>query len=221
MPPGRMDKPQIIQRIVDPGVFAILRMETSEPLLHVAQALFDGGISVMEIPMTTPDALQTVAAVKKKFGDKIVMGVGSILDMKTARAAMVIGADFVVTPVTKPDVIRVCNRYLRPVISGAYTPTEALHAQESGADFVKIFPADDLGPGYIKSLLAPMPMLKLVPTGGVTHQNAAEYLAAGCAALAVLTAVITKEALKKCDWKAITQHSRAFVEILSKQRTKK
>ena len=217
---GRMDKPQIIQRIVDPGVFAILRMESSEPLLHVAQALFDGGISVMEIPMTTPDALQTIAAVKKKFGDKIVMGVGSILDMKTARAAMVIGADFVVTPVTRPDVIRVCNRYLRPIISGAYTPTEAFHAQESGADFVKIFPADGLGPAYIKSLLAPMPMLKLVPTGGVTHQNAAEYLAAGCAALAVSTAVMPNAVVQNREWKKIAKSAAALVEIIAKARQK-
>jgi 2-dehydro-3-deoxyphosphogluconate aldolase/(4S)-4-hydroxy-2-oxoglutarate aldolase len=182
--------------------------------MHVAQALFEGGMTVMEIPMTTPDALQTIAAVKKSFGDKIVIGVGSIVDVKTARAAMVIGADFVVTPVTKVDVIRVCNRYLRPVISGAFTPTEALHADESGADLVKIFPADNLGPAYIRSLLAPLPMLRLVPTGGVNHKNAAEYLTAGSAALAVSTAVVPKEAVQSGDWKQIAKAAEAFIDVL-------
>ena len=215
-----MDKPEIIQRILDPGVFAILRMDSSGPLLHVAEALCEGGLTVMEIPMTTPDAMQTIAAAKKKFGDKIVMGVGSVLDPHTARAAILIGADFVVTPVTSPGIIRTCNRYLKPVISGAYTPTEALHAQESGADFVKIFPAGNLGPGYIKSLLAPMPMLRLIPTGGVTLQNAVEYFHAGSVALAVSTAVVPKSAVHDHDWKTITQASRAFIEIAGKARRK-
>ena len=213
-----MDKPEIIRRILDPAVLAILRLDSSGPLMHVAEALCEGGITVMEIPMTTPDALQTIAAVKKQHGDKIVMGVGSILDPHTARAAILIGADFVVTPVTNSGISKTCNRYLKPVISGAYTPTEAHHAHESGADFVKIFPADNLGPGYIKSLLAPMPMLKLIPTGGVTHQNAAEYLVAGCAALAVSTAVIPKQAVQTRDWKAITAGAVALVEIISKHK---
>ncbi len=168
----------------------------------------------MEIPMTTPDALQSIDAVKKKFGDKIVMGVGSVLDPHTARAAILVGADFVVTPVTNPGIIKTCNRYLRPIVCGAYTPTEALLAHESGADFIKIFPADNLGPAYIKSLLAPMPMLKLIPTGGVSHQNAAQYLAAGSVALAVATAVIPKEAVQAGDWKKITETGRALLEIV-------
>ena len=213
-----MDKPEIIRRIIDPGVFAILRLDTSAHLLHIAEALLDGGMSVMEIPMTTPDALHTIAAAKKKFGDNIVMGVGSVLDPHTARAAILIGADFVVTPITNPAIIKTCNRYLRPIISGAYTPTEAHHAHESGADFVKIFPADNLGPGYIKSILAPMPMLKLIPTGGVTHKNAAEYLEAGSAALAVSTAVMPKEAIKGHHWKAITHAAASMVEVIGKGR---
>lgn len=212
----RMEKAEIIRRLVDPPVLAILRLNTSGPLMHVAEALFEGGISVMEIPMTTPDAMQTIAAVKKQHGDKIVMGVGSVLDPHTARAAILIGADFVVTPVTNPGIIKTCNRYLKPVISGAYTPTEAFHAHESGADFVKIFPADNLGPGYIKSVLAPLPMLKLIPTGGVTHQNAAEYLVAGSTALAVSTAVIPKQALQTRDWKTITGCASAFLDAIKK-----
>lgn len=213
-----MEKPEIIQRILDPGVLAILRMDSSGPLLHIVEALSEGGITVMEIPMTTPDALQTIAAVKKKHGDKIVMGVGSILDPHTARAAILIGADFVVTPVTNPGIIKTCNRYLKPVISGAYTPTEAMHAHESGADFVKIFPADNLGPGYIKSILAPMPMLKLIPTGGVTHQNAAAYIHAGSVAIAVATAVIPTDAVKSREWGKITQSAAAFIDAVKMAR---
>lgn len=213
-----MDKPEIIRRILDPGIIAILRTHSSEPLLHVVEALCDGGVTVMEIPMTTPDALQTIDAAKKKFGDKIVMGVGSILDVKTARAAIVIGADFVVTPVTNPDIIKTCNRYLKPVISGAYTPTEAFHAHESGADFIKIFPADDLGPAYIKNLLAPMPMLNLIPMGGVTLKNAAEYIRAGSVAIAAATSLIPGGAIQNRDWAKVTQAAVAFVEAVKTAR---
>ncbi|HWB58020.1 MAG TPA: bifunctional 4-hydroxy-2-oxoglutarate aldolase/2-dehydro-3-deoxy-phosphogluconate aldolase [Chthoniobacteraceae bacterium] len=211
-----MEKPEIIARITGLGVLAILRMDSSTPLMHVAEALHEGGIDVMEIPMTTPDALHTIAAIKKKFGDKIVMGVGSVLDPHTARAAILIGAQFVVTPITSPGIIKTCNRYLKPVISGAYTPTEAHHAHECGADFVKIFPADNLGPAYIKSILAPMPMLKLIPTAGVTHENAAAYLEAGSAALAVSTAVIPKSALEGHDWKAVTHAAERLLKAIKK-----
>ncbi len=213
-----MDKPEILQRILNPGVFAILRFDSSDQLLDIAGALCDGGVTTMEVPMTTPDALQTIAAVKKKFGDKIQAGVGSILDTDTARAAILIGADFVVTPVTNPKIIKTCNRYLKPVISGAYTPTEALLAHEAGADFIKIFPADNLGPGYIKNLLAPMPMLRLIPTGGVTLENAPDYIRAGSVALAAASSLIPAVALQSCDWGKITQSAVAFVEAVKMAR---
>lgn len=209
-----MTKPEILQRIVNPGIVAVIRADSSEQLLSVAGALYEGGVTGMEVTMTTPNALQVISDVTKRFGDKILMGVGSILDTETCRAAILAGAEFVVTPVTRPEVIRLCNRYGKPIICGAYTPTEALLGYESGADFIKIFPADQLGPVYIKNILAPMPMLQIIPTGGVTVESAGSFIKAGCVALAAGSSLVSKEVLKKSDWKGLTATAAAFVEAV-------
>lgn len=215
-----MKKSQIIDRILNPGIVAVIRVDSSEQLMHIAEALADGGVTGMEVTMTTPDALQVIHDVTKKFGDKILMGVGTVLDTETARAAILAGAEFVVTPVTKPDVIRLCNRYGKPIASGAYTPTEALLGHESGADFIKIFPADQLGPQYIKNLLAPLPMLQIIPTGGVSVETAASFIHAGCVALGAGSSLISKEVLKAKDWKKLSETAAAFVEAVKKARAK-
>lgn len=216
-----MTKSKIIERILTPGIVAVIRADSSEQLMHVAGALCEGGVTGMEVTMTTPNALQVISDVTKKFGDKILMGVGTVLDPETARAAILAGAEFVVTPVTKPEIITLCNRYGRPIASGAYTPTEALLAHESGADFVKIFPADQLGPQYIKNILAPLPMLQIIPTGGVTVETAASFINAGCAALAAGSSLVSKEVLKTGDWKKLAATAAAFVEAVKKAREKK
>lgn len=209
-----MSKPQILERIINPGIVAVIRADSSEQLVSVAEALYEGGLTGMEITMTTPNALQVISDVTKRFGNKILMGVGSVLDAETCRAALLAGAEFVVTPVTRPEVIRLCNRYGKPIISGAYTPTEALLGYESGADFIKIFPADQLGPVYIKNILAPMPMLQIIPTGGVTVETAASFIKAGCVALAAGSSLVSKEILKSKDWKKLTETAAAFVEAV-------
>jgi 2-dehydro-3-deoxyphosphogluconate aldolase/(4S)-4-hydroxy-2-oxoglutarate aldolase len=139
------------------------------------------------------------------------MGVGSVLDAETARAALLAGAEFVVTPVVRADVIRLCNRYGKPIASGAFTPTEALTAHELGSDFIKIFPADQLGPKFIRSLLAPLPMLQIIPTGGVTPETAREFLDAGCVALGAASPLVSSEILKTGDWRKLTERAREFV----------
>src|SRR6478736_10420902 len=191
-----MHKSTIIRRLLEPGIIAIIRADSSDQLLHAAEALVAGGITAMEVTMTTPNALQVVGDVTARFGNKLLMGVGSVLDSETCRAAILAGAEFVVTPVTKPDVIRLANRYGKPIAAGAFTPTEALTAHESGADFIKLFPADQVGAPYIKNLLAPLPMLKLVPTGGVTPENIPDYLKAGAVAIGAGSTLVSKEALK-------------------------
>ena len=213
-----MTKPEIIHRILDPGIVAIIRADSSDQLMHVAQALFDGGVTAMEVTMTTPNALDVIGNVTAHFGGKILMGVGSVLDPETARAAILAGAEFVVTPVTKPEVIRICNRYGKPIASGAFTPTEALLAHESGADFVKLFPADQVGPTYIRNILAPLPMLQIIPTGGVTPETAGEFLKAGCVALGAGSALVSKEILRSHDWKQLQQRAEAFVRAVRKAR---
>ncbi len=213
-----MNKLEIIDRLLHPGVIAIIRADHPERLLAAAEALCEGGVTAMEITMTTPGALEVIAEVARTLGGRIVIGVGSVLDSETCRAALLAGAQFVVTPISRPEVITLCNRYGAPIISGAYTPTEALMAQENGADFVKIFPSDQLGPGYIKNLLAPMPQLRLIPTGGVDLVTAPAYIAAGSVALGVGSCLVNAAVLEKRDWKALSAKAAALVAVVAEAR---
>ena len=213
-----MTKPEIIQRLLTPGIIAIIRADSSEQLVAVAEALLAGGVTAMEVTMTTPNALKVIAEVTARFGDKVLMGVGSVLDPETCRAAILAGAEFVVTPVTKPEVIGMCHRYGKPIASGAFTPTECLLAQESGADFVKLFPAELAGPKYIRNLLAPLPMLQIIPTGGVTPETAAEFLDAGCVALGAGSSLVSKEILASRDWRRLVGRAEDFVKAVKKAR---
>ena len=215
-----MTKQQIIDRILNPGIVAVIRADSSEQLFSVAEALCEGGVTALEITMTTPNAIQVIGEVGKKFGSKVLMGVGTVLDTETCRAAILAGAEFVVTPVFRPDVIQLCNRYSKPIASGAYTPTEALLGHESGADFIKIFPADQLGPTYIKNLLAPLPMLRIVPTGGVSVETAAGFIQAGCVALAAGSSLVSKEILKNRDWAKLKELAAQFVAAVARAREK-
>ena len=209
-----MTKPEIIARLLEPGIVAIIRADSSAQLVDAAEALLAGGVTAMEVTMTTPNALAVIAEVTSKFGGRILMGVGSVLDAETARVAILAGAEFVVTPVTKPEVIRMCNRYGKPIASGAFTPTECLLAHESGADFVKLFPANQVGPTYIKNLLTPLPMLQLIPTGGVTPETAAAFLQAGSVALGAGSSLVSKEILAARDWQKLTQRAEEFVQAV-------
>jgi len=211
-----MQKTAIIRRLLDPGVIAIIRADSSDQLIEAAEALYAGGVTAMEVTMTTPNALQVITEVSGRFGGKLLMGVGSVLDPETCRAAILAGAEFVVTPITKPDVIRLANRYGKPIAAGAYTPTEMLTAHESGADFIKLFPAEYAGPDYVKTVLAPLPMLQIIPTGGVTPENAKDFLTAGCVALGAGSALVSKEILKKRDWSALRARAEAFVKAARK-----
>jgi 2-dehydro-3-deoxyphosphogluconate aldolase/(4S)-4-hydroxy-2-oxoglutarate aldolase len=170
------------------------------------------------VTMTTPNALQVITDVTARLGSKLLMGVGSVLDPETCRAAILAGAEFVVTPVTKPDIIRLANRYGKPIVAGAFTPTEALIAHESGADFIKLFPADFAGPSFVKSILAPLPMLQIIPTGGVTAENAHEWLRAGCVAIGVGNCLVSKEVVAKRDWAELKSRAEVLVKAVRKAR---
>lgn len=213
-----MTKLGIIDRIIHPGIVAIIRSDSSEQLLGAAQALYEGGVTAMEVTMTTPGALQVIHDVAQRFGDKVLIGAGSVLDPETCRAAILAGSEFIVTPTTRPEVITLCNRYGKPIASGVYSPTEALMAHEAGADFVKIFPADQLGPQYIKNILAPLPQLQIMPTGGVTVANVEAFIKAGSVALGVGSSLVNKEILKNQDWKKLSETAAAFVAAITKAR---
>jgi 2-dehydro-3-deoxyphosphogluconate aldolase/(4S)-4-hydroxy-2-oxoglutarate aldolase len=201
----------IIRQLLDPGVVAVVRAPGPEPIPHLIDALLAGGVCAVEITMTTPGALAALEQASRQAPPELLLGVGTVLDAATARAAIEAGARFVVTPILRPEVVPVAHQQGCPVMLGAYTPTEAQAAHEAGADFVKLFPADDLGPGYIKALRAPLPHLRLVPTGGVDADNAAAFIRAGCAAVGAGSSLVPAAALRSGDWEEITRRARAFV----------
>jgi 2-dehydro-3-deoxyphosphogluconate aldolase / (4S)-4-hydroxy-2-oxoglutarate aldolase len=214
-----MKKNKILSRMIDPGVIAVIRADSSEQLVSLCGALADGGITCMEITMTTPGALNAITTATQTYGERIVMGVGSVLDDITARLAFLAGAQFVVTPVMRPDVITMCRRYSKPIICGAYTPTEALAAHEAGADFVKIFPADKLGADYIKAIRGPMPQLELIPTGGVDAKTAGAFIKAGCPAVAAGSNLAPKAAIAQGDWSSIQALASELVNAVRQAKT--
>ena len=215
-----MTKDQIISGLLTPGVVAIIRADNSEQLIDASRALIDGGVSGIEITMTTPNALQVIADVRRVFGDKVLAGVGSVLDVKTAQAAIDAGAEYVITPVLKPEVIAFCHKVDKPIFSGSYTPTEAQTAYELGADFIKIFPADGLGPKYISAIRGPLPHLKIVPTGGVDVNTAGDFIKAGCVAVAAGSSLVSKDILKNKDWAKLTNLASQFIAAVAKARGK-
>ena len=215
-----MTKDQIIDGLLTPGVVAIIRADNSEQLIDASRALIDGGVSGIEVTMTTPNALQVIADVCRVFGNKAIVGVGSVLDVKTAEAALAAGAVYVVTPVLKPEVIAFCNKVVTPIFAGSYSPTEAQTSYELGADFIKIFPADGLGPKYIQSIRGPLPHLKIVPTGGVDVNTAGDFIKAGCVAVAAGSTLVSKDILKNRDWPKLTDLASQFIAAVAKARGK-
>jgi len=215
-----MTKDQIIKGLLTPGVVAIIRADSSEQLIDASRALIDGGVSGIEITMTTPNALKVIADVRRVFGDQVLAGVGSVLDVKTAQAALDAGAEYVITPVLKPEVIAFCNHAGKPIFAGCYTPTEAQTAHEFGADFIKIFPAEGLGPKYIQSIRGPLPHLRIVPTGGVDVNTAGDYIKAGCVAVAAGSTLVSKDILKNKDWAGLTNLAAQFIAAVAKARGK-
>ncbi len=213
-----MTKLEQMQRIEECGIVAIIRANSSNELFEAAVAIEAGGVDVIEITMTTPNALHVIGSVSDSLGDSVLIGVGSVLDTETARAAMLAGAEFVVSPVTKPGIIEICNRYGKVVIPGAFTPTEILRAWEAGADYVKVFPSSGVGPSYIKDIKAPLPQIPLIPTGGVTAENAAEFIKAGAAALGVGSALVSQAIINSGDLDALTERAKVLVTAVKSAR---
>ena len=212
------DKQNIMDRLVEPGIVAVVRALSAAQVPGLTEALIAGGVIAVEITMTTPGAIGAIRDAVKEFGSTACIGVGTILDEATCRAALDAGAEFVVTPVLKPTLVPIVHAAGKPIMLGAYTPTEAQAAYEAGADFIKIFPADTLGPGYIKSIRAPLPHLKIVPTGGVDLITAAAFLQAGCVALGAGSSLLTRQILTSNDWPALTRLAEQFVNVVRKTR---
>jgi 2-dehydro-3-deoxyphosphogluconate aldolase/(4S)-4-hydroxy-2-oxoglutarate aldolase len=211
-------KSDIILRLTDPGIIAVVRAQKMEQVLPLSEALIAGGVEVIEITMTTPNALAAIREARAKFGDRALIGVGTVLDTETCRAAVAAGAEFIVAPICRPEFVPIAKEADRPIMLGAYTPTEAQRAHEAGADFIKIFPADTLGPGYIKALRAPLPHLRIVPTGGVDVKNVADFFNAGCVALGVGSSLVSAKILSEANWGELTRRAVEFVTAARKAR---
>jgi 2-dehydro-3-deoxyphosphogluconate aldolase/(4S)-4-hydroxy-2-oxoglutarate aldolase len=215
-----MQKDDQVRFIQDSGVIAIVRFDRSEELIQVARAIRAGGVSAIEFTMTTPNALAIIESATHEFGDDVLLGAGTVLDPETARAAILAGAQFIVTPTLNPKVIEVSHRYSKVVIPGAFTPTEILTAWEWGADFVKVFPAEFGGPEYFKAIRAPLPQVKLIPVGGVSLENAGDFIKAGAAAVAVGSNLVKKSAIAAKNFAELTGLAQQFVEAVNRARLK-
>lgn len=213
-----MSRESDLQRVLDTGIVSIIRADSGEQLVDVATALYEGGIDVIEVTFTVPGVLDIIAAVRKKLGDRILLGAGTVLDTETARAAILAGAEFIVTPTVNVDVIRMCNRYSKVIMPGGFTPTEVLTAWEAGADIVKVFPADTGGPSHLKALLGPLPQVKLLPTGGVDLETLPGFIKAGACAVGLGSALVEKQAVASGDMNRIRSLAEQYVDCVRKAR---
>lgn len=208
---------ELIARLTTPGLIAVVRAKSEAQVPPLAEALIEGGLTCIEVTTTTPNFLGAIRATRARIGNRGLVGVGTILDVVNCQAALDAGAEFVVSPISRTELVPVCHAAGKPVMLGAYTPSECQRVHESGADFVKLFPADTLGPGYVKALRAPLPHLRIVPTGGVDLKTAPEFLKAGCVALGVGSSLLKPEILQQEDWPALTALARQFVEAVRRR----
>ncbi len=213
-----MSKESRLRHVLDSGLVAVVRSPDSRQLVEVARALADGGITVVEITMTVPNALDVVRDVRQALGDRVLLGAGTILDPETARAALLAGAEYLVAPTLNLDVIRLCQRYDKLVMPGAFTPTEILTAWEAGADIIKVFPADVVGPAFFKALRGPLPQIRLMPTGGVDLRTAADFLRAGACCLGVGGQLVEPKAVAERNFDRIRDLARQYVAIVQQTR---
>ena len=211
-------KSEIISRLTDPGIIAVVRAQKTDQVLPLSEALIAGGVIAIEITMTTPNAIEAIREASQKISSRAVVGVGTVLDAESCRAAIQAGAEFVVSPILRPELVPICHAADRPVMLGAYTPTEAQLAHEAGADFIKIFPSDGLGPNYIRAIRAPLPHLRIIPTGIAKADDIAEFIKAGCVGVGLGSLLVSSEILRTNNWSELTRSAKALRSLVEKAR---
>ena len=190
-----MQKREVVRRIADSGVIPVVRARTQDAALRVIEALVEGGIDVVEVTMTVPKATAVLEELSKRFGGNVVLGAGTVLDAETARACLLSGAAFLVSPIADEALVRCGRTYGAPVLAGALTPTEIVSAWRAGADLIKVFPCSAMGgPSYVNALKGPLPQVDLVPTGGVSLDNVGAFLRAGALAVGAGTDLVDPRA---------------------------
>lgn len=212
-----LKKYQTVQRIIDVGVVAVVRAENEEQAQKIAAACIAGGVTAIEMTFTVPGACKVMESLAKTYSpDQLILGAGTVLDPETARIAILNGASYVVTPMLSLPTIVLCNRYHIPVMPGAVTAKDALEALEAGADVIKVFPGELYGPKVIKAFKGPLPQANFMPTGGVTPENAAEWIKAGAVAIGAGGALSGPAA--KGDYAAVTDNARRFIKAVKEAR---
>jgi 2-dehydro-3-deoxyphosphogluconate aldolase/(4S)-4-hydroxy-2-oxoglutarate aldolase len=214
-----MQKNTILRSIIDIGVVPIVRTSSAESAIQAIEAIYRGGIRAAEITMTVPGALKAIEKLADQFGDQIMLGAGTVLDPETARACMLAGAQFFVTPTLKLSTIEMVKRYSKVILPGALTPTEILTAWEAGADAVKVFPCGNVGgPKYIKALKGPLPQVEMVPTGGVNLDTTAEFLRAGACAVAVGGELVDAKSIAQGNYAIFEERARQYLAKVTEGR---
>ncbi len=204
-----------LQRILDTGVIAIVRVQSTSDAIDVCGAVARGGVKTIEVTMTVPGAIDAIREFKQQSKDEdLLLGAGTVLDPETARVVILNGADFIVSPNLNIEVIRMAHRYGKVVVPGTFTPTEILAAWDAGADIVKVFPAGVVGPQYLRDIKGPLPQIRLTPTGGVTLENTPDFIRAGASCVSVATSLVDKKALADRNFDAISEKARQFIEAV-------
>lgn len=213
-----MSKQKYLQIIEDSGIIAVIRLSDVAKLEKIIGALASGGIKALEITMTTPNAVEIIQDLAKKLDDEFILGAGTVLDAETAETVIRAGAKFIVSPIMEPDVIKMTQKYDMVSIPGAFSPTEIVSAWNYGADIVKIFPATALGPGFFKDIRGPLPHIKLTPTGGVSLDNAAQFIQAGASCIGVGTSLLNKKMIAEENWDGLSRLAADFIKQVRKGR---
>ena len=213
-----LDRSETVRRIEQLGVVAVIRLRDPGKLRAVVDAIAAGGVRALEVTMTVPGAVELIRGLAPTLPEGFLLGAGTVIDAETARAVIDAGAQFVISPVFRREVIEACHERGVPVAPGCFTPTEILDAYEAGADIVKVFPATALGPQYIKDVRAPLPQLKLMPTGGVSPDNAGDWIRAGAVAVAAGSSLLDAAAVESGRFEVITANARRIVENVAAAR---
>jgi 2-dehydro-3-deoxyphosphogluconate aldolase / (4S)-4-hydroxy-2-oxoglutarate aldolase len=207
-----MSRLDVVQGIEQTGVVAVIRMKEADKLRHVIDALLEGGVTALELTMTVPGAIGLIEQLARNLPGEFHLGAGTVLDPETARLCILAGAKYIVAPVLNPGTIEMCHRDDVAAMPGCFTPTEILTAWQAGADVIKVFPATALGPGYFKDVRAPLPQIRMMPTGGVTMANAGEWIKAGAVAIGVGSALVDTKAIDAGNYAQIAANARHLVE---------
>jgi len=215
-----MTKAEIVKQIEDLGLVPVVRASSADEAMQVIEAIKAGGVNILEITMTVPGAIKVIEKVVDKYGSEVLVGAGTVLDPETARACLLAGAQFIVSPALNLDTIALCHRYSAPICPGVLTPTEVITAWSAGVDFVKVFPCGSVGgASYVKNLKGPFPQVKIIPTGGVNLKTAADFIKAGASALGVGTDLVDVKAIREGNAHIVTQRAQEFVTIVREART--